>query len=95
MVLVDHAAEDFPALHRRGKRHGDWLVVIVWPLLPGLVRPMPVIVPGVGPKGRPQMAFAVDRPSDGGVELFDPARVSARRYYYRGTKITAPWPSTA
>jgi len=34
-------------------------------------------------------------PSDGGVELFDPARVSARRYYYRGTKIAAPWPSTA
>ena len=34
-------------------------------------------------------------PSDGGVELFDPARVSARRYYYRGTRIAAPWPSTA
>jgi RNA-directed DNA polymerase len=33
-------------------------------------------------------------PSDGGVELFDPAKVSARRYYYRGTKIAAPWPST-
>ncbi len=61
MVLVDHAAEDFPALHRRGKRHGDWLVVIGWPLLPGLVRPMPVIVPGVGPQGHPQMAFAVDQ----------------------------------
>jgi RNA-directed DNA polymerase len=34
-------------------------------------------------------------PSDGAVELFDPARVSARRYYYRGTKIAKPWPSTA
>jgi RNA-directed DNA polymerase len=34
-------------------------------------------------------------PADDGVELFDPARVSARRYYYRGTKIAAPWPSTA
>jgi hypothetical protein len=34
-------------------------------------------------------------PSDGAVELFDPARVSARRYYYRGTKIATPWPSTA
>jgi RNA-directed DNA polymerase len=34
-------------------------------------------------------------PTDGGVELFDPARVSARRYYYRGTKIASPWPSTA
>ncbi|MFX0578888.1 group II intron maturase-specific domain-containing protein [Nocardia nepalensis] len=26
-------------------------------------------------------------PSDGGVTLFDPAKVSAKRYYYRGTKI--------
>ena len=34
-------------------------------------------------------------PSDGAVELFDPAKVSARRYYYRGTKIATPWPSTA
>jgi RNA-directed DNA polymerase len=34
-------------------------------------------------------------PADGEVVLFDPARVVARRYYYRGTKIPAPWPSTA
>jgi len=34
-------------------------------------------------------------PAHGAVELFDPARVSARRYYYRGTKIATPWPSTA
>jgi RNA-directed DNA polymerase len=34
-------------------------------------------------------------PASGSVELFDPARVSAKRYYYRGTKIAAPWPSTA
>jgi RNA-directed DNA polymerase len=34
-------------------------------------------------------------PSNGGVTLFDPAKVSAKRYYYRGTKITSPWPSTA
>ena len=34
-------------------------------------------------------------PADGRVELFDPARVSAKRYYYRGTKIATPWPSTA
>ena len=34
-------------------------------------------------------------PAYGSVELFDPARVSAKRYYYRGTKIAAPWPSTA
>jgi RNA-directed DNA polymerase len=34
-------------------------------------------------------------PADGDVKLFDPARVSAKRYYYRGTRIPAPWPSTA
>jgi len=34
-------------------------------------------------------------PTDGAVELFDLAKVSAKRYYYRGTKITAPWPGTA
>jgi RNA-directed DNA polymerase len=34
-------------------------------------------------------------PAEGGMELFDPARVSAKRYYYRGTRIPTPWPSTA
>jgi RNA-directed DNA polymerase len=34
-------------------------------------------------------------PTDGKVGLFDPARVSAKRYYYRGTRIPTPWPSTA
>lgn len=33
-------------------------------------------------------------PADGDVNLFDPARVSAKRYYYRGTRIPTPWPST-
>jgi len=33
-------------------------------------------------------------PTDGGVELFDPARVRAKRYYYRGAQIPTPWPST-
>lgn len=33
-------------------------------------------------------------PAEGGVELFDPARASAKRYYYRGTRIPTPWPST-
>ncbi|RSM57755.1 group II intron reverse transcriptase/maturase [Kibdelosporangium aridum] len=33
-------------------------------------------------------------PADGDVGLFDPARVSAKRYYYRGTRIAMPWPST-
>ena len=34
-------------------------------------------------------------PTEGGTRLFDPARVSAKRYYYRGTRIPTPWPSTA
>jgi RNA-directed DNA polymerase len=33
-------------------------------------------------------------PADGGVELFDPARVRAKRYYYRGAQIPTLWPST-
>jgi hypothetical protein len=61
VVLVDHAAEDLPALHRRVRRNCGWLVVIGWPLLPGLVRPMPVIVPNVGLEHRPQVGFVVDQ----------------------------------
>jgi RNA-directed DNA polymerase len=34
-------------------------------------------------------------PTDGDVVLFDPARVSVRRYYYRGTRIPTPWPAGA
>jgi RNA-directed DNA polymerase len=34
-------------------------------------------------------------PTDGDVVLFDPARVRAHRYYYRGTRIPTPWPSSA
>jgi RNA-directed DNA polymerase len=34
-------------------------------------------------------------PADGEVVLFNPAGVSTRRYYYRGTKIPNPWPSGA
>lgn len=33
-------------------------------------------------------------PVDGAVVLFDPARVRAQRYYYRGTRIPTPWPSS-
>ena len=33
-------------------------------------------------------------PADGDVVLFDPARVRASRYYYRGTRIPTLWPST-
>jgi RNA-directed DNA polymerase len=34
-------------------------------------------------------------PATSDVVLFDPARVRATRYYYRGTRIPTPWPSTA
>lgn len=34
-------------------------------------------------------------PADGEVILFNPAGVSTRRDYYRGTKIPSPWPSEA
>jgi hypothetical protein len=44
---VDHAAEDPPTLHRRGQRHDDRLVLIGWPLLPGLVWPVPAVVADV------------------------------------------------
>jgi hypothetical protein len=50
VVLVDHAAKYLPALHQRVQKYNDGLVMIGWPLLPGLVRPMSVIVPGVGPQ---------------------------------------------
>jgi hypothetical protein len=40
VVLVDHAAEYLPALYRRANRHDDRLVLIGWPLLPRLVRPV-------------------------------------------------------
>ena len=47
VILVDHAAKDLPALHRPVQRHDDRLVLIRWPLVPGLVRTVPVIVPHV------------------------------------------------
>ena len=34
-------------------------------------------------------------PAEGEVVLFDPARVRAQRYLYRGTRIPKPWPSNA
>ena len=49
VLFVDHAAEDLVALHRRVQRYDGRLVMIGWPLLPGLVRTVPVLVPGVGP----------------------------------------------
>jgi hypothetical protein len=54
VVLVDHSAEDLPALHKPVQRHDGRLVMIGWPLLPGLVRPVPVIVPSISRQHRPQ-----------------------------------------
>lgn len=53
VVLVDHAAEHLAALHRRVQWHDGRLVMIGWPLMPGLVRTVPVIVPGVDSQHRP------------------------------------------
>ncbi len=39
-------------MHRRVQRYDDLLVMIGWPLPSGLVRTVPVIVPGVGPQNR-------------------------------------------
>jgi hypothetical protein len=50
VVFVDHAAQHLPALYRRGQRHDDHLVMIGRALIPGLVRPVPVVMPGVGPQ---------------------------------------------
>jgi hypothetical protein len=48
VILVDDAAEHLPTLYRRVRRYDDRLVMIGWPLMPGLMRPVPVIVPRVG-----------------------------------------------
>jgi hypothetical protein len=61
VVLVDHAAKHLAAPHRRVKRHDDRLVLAGWPLLPGLMRTMPVIVPRADSQDRPQVGFAVDQ----------------------------------
>ena len=53
MVFVDRAAKYLPALHRRVQRYDDRPVMIGRALLPGLVHPMSVIVPGVGPAAPP------------------------------------------
>lgn len=63
MVFVDYAAKYLPALHRRVQRYDDRPVMIGWPLLPGLMRPMSVIVPRVGSQHGPQMGFAVNQHS--------------------------------
>lgn len=61
VVLVDRAAEHFLALYQCVQWHDGRLVVIGWPLVPGLVRPVPVVMVGVGLQDRPQMCCAVDQ----------------------------------
>jgi hypothetical protein len=60
VVLIDHAAEYFPALHLCAERH-DLLAVIGWSLTAGLVRPVAVVVAGVFSQHRLQMLFVVDQ----------------------------------
>jgi hypothetical protein len=45
VVLVDHVAEYLAAPDGRVKQHDDRLVMIRWPLLPGLMGPVIVVVP--------------------------------------------------
>ena len=61
VVLVDHAAEHRAALHRRVERHDDRLIAVGWLLMAGLVRPVPVVMPGISPQHGPQVALAVDQ----------------------------------
>jgi hypothetical protein len=49
------------AHYGRIQRHDDRPVMTGWPLVPGLMRPVPVVMPGVGPRDRPQLARAVDQ----------------------------------
>ena len=60
IVLVDHAAEHLPTLHRPVQRYEDLIVMIGWPLLAGLMGPVPVVVLFVGSQQRSQMGLVVD-----------------------------------
>jgi hypothetical protein len=53
IVLVDHAAEYFPAVHRLIKRQDDLRVVVGRPLLAGLVRAVTVVMVGRPPHVTP------------------------------------------
>jgi hypothetical protein len=46
--------------YRRLERHDGGLVVIRWPLVAGLVRPVSGVLGDAGTKHRPQMGFALD-----------------------------------
>jgi hypothetical protein len=81
VVLVDHAAKHLAAPRRRAEAHNRWFVMVGWPLVPGLVRPVPVVVPGVGPQHGPQMGFAVDQHPVGALGpygRYPPFRIAVR-----------------
>src|SRR5712692_11572816 len=48
------------------------LVMIGWPLLPRLVRPVAVVMPGVGLQHGPQVSFAVDQHPVGALRPYGP-----------------------
>ena len=65
VAFIDHTAKHLAVPHQRAERHDGRLIMIGWPLAPGLVRPVPVVMPGVGPQHRWQMGFALDQHSVG------------------------------
>jgi hypothetical protein len=72
VVLVNHAAEYLPALHWRGQWHDNRLVMVGRPLIPGLVWPVPVIVPRVLGQHYPQVGFVVDQHPVGALRPYGP-----------------------
>jgi hypothetical protein len=61
VVLLDHAAEDLPAAHRRIKGHDDWLVMIGVAAAAGTDADAARYSARVSPQHRPQMSFAIDQ----------------------------------
>jgi hypothetical protein len=80
VVLVDHTAEHLPAPHRPVQRHDDPLVMIGWPLLPGLVQTVAVIVPHIGPEYRSQVRSTVDQHPVSALRPYRPHPVWCQNY---------------
>lgn len=60
VVLADHAAEYLPPPDRKVQRGSGLGFPVGWPLLAGLMQPVPVVVAGVLTEDRPQVPFIVD-----------------------------------
>ena len=58
--LADHPAGYLPPPDRQAQRGGGLGFLVGWPLLAGLMRPVPVVVAGVFAEDRPQVPFIVD-----------------------------------